>query len=148
MGSFGKTKRVFTFTNSMYHHLASTQKKIIGRKFLSAEKLNDSAIRIICEDGSFVVTVEGDCCSSSVFYDLLVPPECTGEEIETHTEREWLEPKLSEEEVYKMGWGDGYGFECASIWDVSFGTKSGKILLRHANNSNGYYDGMTDYIFN
>jgi hypothetical protein len=132
----------------MYHHLDSTKKKIIGRKFLSAKKLNESTIRIICEDGSFDVLVEGDCCSRSVFYDLVVPPECVGEEIETHTEGECLDPKLPEETVYKMGWSDGDGFECARIWDVVFGTKSGKILLRHANDSNGYYDGMTNYRFN
>lgn len=132
----------------MLHHHDSTKKQIIGRKFLSAERLNDHEIRIICEDGSFDVGVEGDCCSSSVFYDLIVPEKCVGEEILDVEGKEWdKEPRLSEEEVYKMAWGEG-SFESASIWDVVLKTKSGEILLRHANDSNGYYDGMTYYRFN
>lgn len=139
----------------MLHHLNSTKKQIIGRKFLSAERLNDHEIRILCEDGSFDVGVEGDCCSDSVFYDLIIPPQSIGEEIIDilETGDGWdkilREPILSEEEVYKMGWPDGEcGFECASIWDIVIKTKSGEIILRHANNSNGYYDGMTYYRFN
>lgn len=140
----------------MYHHLDSTKKKIIGRKFLSAEKLNDSAIRIICEDGSFDVLVEGDCCSSSMFYDLIIPPECIGEEIISLMERvdddSWekirREPLLSDEEVFKKGFGKDSYMECLSIWDIVLKTKSGEILLCHVNNSNGYYDGYTDYRFN
>jgi len=138
----------------MLHHLDSTKKQIIGRKFLAAEKLNNHEIRVVCEDGSFDVGVEGDCCSSSVFYDLIVPPECVGEEILDITEYDSCdktrrEPILSDEEVYKMGWPESeYGFDCAKIWDVIISTKSGEILLRHANDSNGYYDGMTYYRFN
>jgi len=139
----------------MYHHLDSTKKKIIGRKFLSAEKLNDSTIRIICEDGSFDVTVEGDCCSTSVFYDLVVPPECIGEEIRDLIERDedsynrvCREPILSEEEVFKKGFPETCYMDCLRIWDVILKTKSGEIILRHVNNSNGYYDGYTDYRFN
>lgn len=132
----------------MYHHHDSTKKQIVGRKFLSAEKLNSSEIRVICEDGSFDVGVEGDCCSRSVFYDLIVPPECVGEEIIDCLDGD-DNPHPEEAEVYKMGWGESdYGFECARIWDVALVTKSGKILLRHANDSNGYYDGMTYYRFN
>lgn len=134
----------------MLHHHDTTKKQIIGRKFLSAEKLNGHEIRIVCENGSFDVGVEGDCCSSSVFYDLIVPKECVGEEIADVIEHDNSFDHPEEKEVYKMGFGgDGeYGFEEASIWDISFLTKSGKILLRHANNSNGYYDGMTYYRFN
>lgn len=140
----------------MYHHADSTKKKIIGRKFLSAKKLNDHEIRIVCEDGSFDVVIEGDCCSSSVFYDLIVPAQCVNEEIvdllendEDGWERIRRNPILSDEEVYKMGWSDDdYGFDYASIWDIVLKTKNGEILLRHANNSNGYYDGMTSYRFN
>lgn len=146
----------FIFIPNMYHHLESTQKKIIGRKFLSAEKLNDSSIQIICEDGSFDVTVDGDCCSSSVFYDLVVPPECVGEEIKSLIEgdddgdryRIRREPILSNEEVFKKGFGEVSYMDSLSIWDIILKTNSGEILLRHVNNSNGYYDGMTVYKFN
>lgn len=142
----------------MYHHLESTKKKIIGRKFLSAEKLNESTIRITCEDGSFDVLVEGDCCSHSVFYDLIVPPECVGEEIQELIERDdrgdgWgdrirREPVLSDEEVFKKGFGEDSYMDSLRVWDIVLKTKSGETLLRHVNNSNGYYDGMTDYRFN
>ena len=142
----------------MYHHLESTQKKIIGRKFLSAEKLNDSTIRIVCEDGSFDVNVEGDCCSHSVFYDLVVPVECVGEEIKALIERDddgariRREPIRSNEEVFKKGFKKGFDedsyMDSLSIWDIILKTDSGEILLRHVNNSNGYYDGMTNYRFN
>jgi hypothetical protein len=138
----------------MFHHLDSTKKQIVGQKFLGAEKINDHEIRITHEGGSFDVGVEGDCCSDSVFYDLVIPSQCVGEEIIDLLEngdgydKVLREPLLSEDEVYKMGWPDGeYGFECASIWDIILRTKSGEILLRHANNSNGYYDGMTYYRF-
>ena len=132
----------------MLHHHDSTKKQIIGRKFLSAEKRNDHTIQIVCEDGSFSVGVEGDCCSQSVFYDLVIPPECVGEEILDVIEHD-SNPHPEEKEVYKMGFGDSeYGFDVASIWDITLWTKSGKILLRHANNSNGYYDGDTYYRFN
>jgi hypothetical protein len=140
----------------MYHHAESTKKQIIGRKFLSAEKLNDHEIRILCEDGSFDVGVDGDCCSSSVFYDLIVPTQCVGEEIVDVLENSddgWekirREPIVPDEEAFEKGWpNDEYGPDCLSIWDIVLKTKSGEILLRHINNSNGYYDGYTSYRFN
>lgn len=133
----------------MYHHLASTSKQIVGRKFLSLNRISESEIRVICEDGSFTVSVDGDCCSCSVFYDMIVPQECVGEEIFEVVEGSWFEPKLPEDEVFALGWPDNkYGPECLSIWDVAFKTKSGVVLLRHVNDSNGYYDGMTSYNFN
>jgi len=133
----------------MYHHHDTTKKKIIGRKFLGAEKTGDSSIVVKYEGGSFSVFVEGDCCSKSVFYDLIIPPECVGEEILDCTEYEWLDPKLTDEEVSMKGFGCSTSeWDCLKIWDVVIYTKSGKVLLRHVNSSNGYYNGMTSYDFN
>lgn len=138
----------------MYHHLETTKKKIVGRRFISAEKIDKSSIKVICNDGEFTVDVQGDCCSSSRFYDLIIPKECIGEEIidvmeGDDAEKIRREPIISEESVYEMGWPEypESSFECASIWDIVLKTKSGEVLLRHANDSNGYYDGYTSYTF-
>lgn len=131
----------------MYHHHDTTKKQIIGKKFLGAKLLSENRAEILYDGGSFIVSVHGDCCSQSVFYDVVVPIECIGEEILDCAEGEWEEPHLPQETVYKMGFKDDGSFECASIWDISFRTKSGKALIRHANDSNGYYDGMTSYDF-
>ena len=131
---------------NMFHHLPSTKKKIIGRTFNGASKTSISSIEVQCVEGNFTVSVQGDCCSSSVFYDLVIPTECIGEQIIDVIEGQQGAPILSESEVYKLGWGDG-SFDYASIWDVQLVTKSGAILLRHANDSNGYYDGETSYDF-
>ena len=127
------------------------EEKIIGAKFLGCNRINTAAIQISTDRGTVDVTVEGDCCSHSIFYDVIVPEECYGTIITSFDDwaRENCAPILTEEQVSAKadevcGKGNWYS-ECLSIWDVKFQTTNGNILLRHvnsSNSSNGYYDGM------
>jgi hypothetical protein len=134
----------------MYHHFDSTKNKIIGRRFLTAVQTDTFAIKVETDKGDIAITVHGDCCSESRFYDLVIPEECYGAEIIDVNQNVNKYNNLSEDEVFKMAWPDqsfNQSWEVLSIWDIEIVTKNGSILLRHVNNSNGYYDGMTDYIF-
>ena len=54
----------------MTHHLSSTIKPLLGKKLLRFE-INDPA-KIFFTDGTEVtVNITGDCCSTSIIYDVI-----------------------------------------------------------------------------
>ena len=130
----------------MYSYHASLKTKIIGAKLHGVFRTSTASLRIETDRGNIFVSVEGDCCSHSIFYDFIVPEECYGAEIididdwdrESKVLDEAFVAKKAEEVCGENNWYS----ECLSIWDVVFKTKNGDVLLRHVNSSNGYYDGM------
>lgn len=130
----------------MYHQDKNLENKIHGAKFLAWNRIDESIIRISTDRGFIHVDVCGDCCSTSIFYDVVVPEECCGAEI-TGFDTQDRESKVPTEEqvnekAIKLCGDDRWYSECLSIWDVKFHTTNGTIYLRHVNSSNGYYDGM------
>jgi len=129
----------------MYNYNESLKKKIIGAKLRGVFRIDTDALRIETDRGNIRVSVSGECCSSSIFYDYIVPEECYGAEIidfddwdrEGKVPDEMYVNKKAEEVCGEDNWYSDY----LSIWDVIFKTKNGDVLLRHVNSSNGYYDG-------
>lgn len=124
------------------------ENKIHGAKFLAWDRIDASTIRISTDRGFIRVIVNGDCCSTSIFYDVAVPEECYGAEITGFDtwDRESKVPTEQQvnEKAIKVCGEDSWYSEYLSIWDVKFHTTNGIIYLRHVNSSNGYYDGMVD----
>lgn len=123
------------------------QDKIHGAKFLGYERLHPSTIQLKTDRGLIHVNVCGDCCSHSIFYDVVVPEECYGAEIISfgrhhNDDSKMPDEQLVNEKAERLLGKDNWYAECLSIWDVKFNTVNGTIYLRHVNSSNGYYDGM------
>lgn len=130
----------------MFYQDKTLQNKIHGAKFLAWDRIDESTIRISTERGYIRVSVDGDCCSQSIFYDVVVPEECFGAEITGFDTWDRESQMPTEEQVIAKakevaGWKVDTRYECLSIWDVKFQTTNGTIYLRHVNSSNGYYDG-------
>jgi len=129
----------------MYSYHKPLKKKIVGAKLRGVFRTDTDALRIETDRGNIFVSVSGDCCSHSIFYDFIVPEECYGAEIidfddwdrESKVPDEAYVTKKAEEVCGEDNWYSDY----LSIWDVIFKTKNGDVLLRHVNSSNGYYDG-------
>jgi hypothetical protein len=143
----------------MYHHLESTKKQFIGKTLESITRIDVSSVLIGFGDGARCkLSVEGDCCSTSIFYEIEMPDSLKGATLEDIIEREWDEDEWNEvseskkladsEEValakIKANGIDFYPEE-NKIWNVVLKTNRGNALVRHINSSNGYYDGYTSY---
>ena len=138
----------------MYHHLDSTKKPFIGKTLKSIVRSADDAAVVEFEDGTKVeISVVGDCCSHSIFYEIEMPETLIGSTLEDIIEREYggeSEAELTaddESTALKKVEASGIDFspECNSVWNVVLKTDRGNALLRHINASNGYYDGCTSY---
>jgi hypothetical protein len=131
----------------MYSFNESLKKKIIGAKLRGVSRTAEDSLRIETDRGNIRVSVSGDCCSTSIFYDYIVPEECYGAEIIDFDD--WYRDGKVPDKAYVnkkaeevCGGEDHWFSDCLSIWDVIFKTKNGDALLRHVNSSNGYYDGV------
>lgn len=133
----------------MYHHLDTTKKRFIGKAIKNIAREDESTLLLQFTDGSTVrASVEGDCCSRSVFYEWSLPASAIGKAIIDMIEQDQNEDNIDAESVVfakLKGAGIDLYQECSSIWNVVFKTAGGDITLRHINSSNGYYDGMTSY---
>jgi hypothetical protein len=141
----------------MRHHLDSTKRKMLGKTLESLTRRSDCEVDIRFTDGTaWTVSVEGDCCSYSVFY-AIDPGDAIGGELLDIVEGGYPESLLSattaddEETALKRVRQENISvsqFEnpyCLSIWNVVLRTTTGMALIRHINDSNGYYDGLTGY---
>lgn len=130
----------------MYSYHEPLKKKINGAKLHGVYRTGVDTLRIETDRGNIRFSVCGDCCSTSIFYDFIVPEECYGAEIIDIDD--WNRDSKVPDEAYVTkkaeevcGGEDNWYSECLSIWDVIIKTKNGDVLLRHVNSSNGYYDG-------
>lgn len=131
----------------MYHHISSTKNQFVGQSLQSIDRIDQSEVRINLTNGEkWKLGVRGDCCSHSIFYDIILPQECIGSEILDLLE--FVEGQTEEEVIaqFKDKFSEFFAStDCLKIWDVVFKTRTGNILIRHINDSNGYYDGSTGY---
>ena len=131
----------------MLHHLPTTIKSFIGKKLLNISRHSEDSVILEFEDHKILLSVQGDCCSRSWFYDIVFPESAKGGvllDVEEHKKDETQTETLVLDKLKGIGVEIEY-FECSSIWDVVIKTDKGEALVRHVNDSNGYYDGMTYY---
>lgn len=126
----------------MTHYLPSTIKPLLGKKFLSFEKDDPAKIRFT-DNTEVTINVTGDCCSTSAIYDVIQEGNPQDTELIGVVEHDSESPQPDPIETAKTIWGDEG--DCLRQWDIRFQFTGGSILIRHINNSNGYYDGCTDY---
>ena len=147
----------------MYHHLETTKKQFIGKTLESITEISpspnfDDAVLIKFGDGTELkLSVKGDCCSFSVFYEIVMPDELKGSVLEDIIENLFEEDSLSkrtaDDEITALSKCKAKGIEIdkgnyddeLSIWNIVLKTNRGLALIRHLNISNGYYDGETYY---
>lgn len=97
--------------------------------------MNENALKFETDKGSYVFTVEGDCCSSSYFYDFTGADKLLNHEIKKVEEVE-LGTGGKHEEGHDILECYGYRFITE---DPQFGEVSSVMSFR--NDSNGYYGG-------
>ena len=128
----------------MTHYLPSTIKPLLGKKL--KQFINADPATIIFDDGAtVVVSVDGDCCSSSYIYDVIEEGLPAGTSLLDVSEHDTDSPQPNEVQSLQKATGDTHEGDSLSQWDIRFRFDGGSILIRHINNSNGYYDGMTSY---
>ena len=138
----------------MYHHLDTTKKAFVGKTLESITRVDDSSVLIEFGDGTKLkLGVDGDCCSTSIFYEIEMPESLKGATLEDIIEGEWKPDselnKLADSEEVALAKIKAAGIdfypEVNSVWNVVLKTNRGNALVRHINSSNGYYDGCTWY---
>jgi hypothetical protein len=150
----------------MYHHLETTKKQFIGKTLESIAEISpspnfDDAVLIEFGDGTKLkLSVDGDCCSHSMFYEIVMPDELKGAILEdiiegsgyndgrlSETTADSQEVALSKSKCKAKGMflNEVYEEYELSVWNIVLKTNRGLALIRHLNISNGYYDGETYY---
>src|SRR5258708_242338 len=119
-------------------------KDLIGKK-VNKVYINEIYLRFDTDGGIFTYEVEGDCCSSSYFYDFFGLDNL----IKNGIIKEIKEVELHPYDILKTNWGmkdskhedsdiEVYGFqittECKDYGDVT-------SVFSFRNSSNGYYGG-------
>lgn len=104
---------------------------LAGRNLVSVEARDDGKhLVFIFADGEVVYSAEGDCCSHSWIEHLTVPPDVAGAQITA-----WAEQEMGEK-------ADEY--ETIRVYQTSFRTDKGDIVVEYRNASNGYYGGWLE----
>ena len=87
----------------MTHHLSSTIKPLLGKKLLRFE-INDPA-KIFFTDGTEVtINITGDCCSTSIIYDVIQENNPQGTELIDVIEYDTSAAMPNAVEIAKKGW--------------------------------------------
>ena len=114
--------------------------KLVGKK-IKKIFFNENYLKFETDDGNFCFTVEGDCCSHSVFYDfygvkkLLENSKVLSVKEIQLTDDDKKDNKMYQEEVSK------YGYEIVTE-NKEFGEQTSVFSFR--NYSNGYYGGWME----
>lgn len=137
----------------MKHYLPETLKPLVGKTLSAIDREAIDSVIITFGDGHRVrLSVEGDCCSTSIFYEIDADAALGGALMDID-ESGWMEDSLSvttadsEDVALAKIAAAGLDFypEENSVWNVVLVTDKGNALIRHINSSNGYYDGTTNY---
>ena len=115
-------------------------------KPLASVRLGDGKedITFMFQDGTRrAFGVEGDCCLHSWIEHLEVPPSIVGATILAVEESDSVEGW--DKHICRKKEGTSYGNECGhdslQIYNTTFLTARGSIVLEYRNDSNGYYGG-------
>ena len=105
----------------------------LAGKHLSAVEISDDKTLLVfrLDDGrTLTYTAEGDCCSQSWIEHLTVPSDIAGAEVTG-----WAEQDMGEKEE---------DYETIKVYQTSFLTAKGEIIVEYRNSSNGYYGGWLE----
>lgn len=140
--------------------------KLKGQRVISVTRIKNDTFEIKTDKATVKLSVSGDCCSHSVFYDLVdigIGGEIleidtrrdagfdTKNEYESTLDRETGDYKFKSadknmEHAIQLAQDQGFGLqEFLSFWDVVITTTKGDIIIKHVNGSNGYYDGELNW---
>ncbi len=80
----------------MLHHLETTKKQFIGKIIDKIERDSNSSVLVSFSDKTKVkISVEGDCCSHSIFYGIDIPKNFKGAVLEDIIENEYEDDSVS-----------------------------------------------------
>ena len=102
----------------------------LAGKTLAGVKVSDdkTILTFDFENGESVsYSAEGDCCSNSWIEHITVPPDVAGSEITA-----WADQPMGS---FNKDW------ETIQVYQTSFLTAKGEIIVEYRNSSNGYYGG-------
>jgi len=105
----------------------------LAEKHLASVEVSEDKERLTfhLDDGrSITYHAEGDCCSQSWIEHLTVPPDIAGAEITGYAETDMGE--FVED------------YDTIRVYQTSFQTAKGEIIVEYRNSSNGYYGGWLD----
>ncbi len=113
-------------------------KEMVGRKLRSVELTNGrSDIEFLFQDGyKAKFAVEGDCCSHSWIEHLELPGDIDGATVLSVEDSAPVSQDHPEHDEENDDGGDSI-----SVYNTSFKTDRGEIILEFRNSSNGYYGG-------
>lgn len=102
---------------------------LAGKPIESVEVQDDNTLLVfrLLDGRTVCYRVSEECCSESWIEHLTVPPDIRGAEVETYDEQELGEYQKDRETI--------------RIYQTSFGTPKGEIIVEYRNSSNGYYGG-------
>jgi hypothetical protein len=113
--------------------LKNTVGKVILNVSLSSDK---EYFTLMFQDGTKATfSVEGGCCSSSWIEHLTVPDPIAGATILSAKDGggvAWDNHECSKSEC---------SHDCLQVYNTTFNTDKGNIILEYRNDSNGYYGG-------
>jgi len=115
--------------------------RLVGKK-VKKIYLNEDYLKFETDDGNVVFTVDGDCCSTSVFYDFYGVKELLKngkvkevKEVELTTD-DRMDAKNYQESIQV------YGYQITTADDGQWGDRTSVFSFR--NYSNGYYGGSLE----
>lgn len=100
--------------------------------------MNQDYLKFETDKGNFVFTVEGDCCSQSVFYDFIGVKKLLENGAITEIKEVELQPDEKERVNVDNGETKIYGYALTTV-SPEFGEMTSVFSFR--NYSNGYYGG-------
>jgi len=121
---------------------------LVGKK-INKIYLNEDYLKFETDEGNFVYTVLGDCCSSSLFYDFYGVKELLGKKVISVAEKELTADDIKQIEYSssdKKGEHEDisvYGYQIFTE-DKDLGERTSVFSFR--NYSNGYYGGWMEKI--
>jgi hypothetical protein len=116
---------------------------MLGRKLLSVAITDDGeVVTFEFQDGfSRSFAVGGDCCSCSWIEHLEMPNDVAGATLLSVQESA---PITQDHDAHDEENGD----DCIQVYNTSFRTDRGEIILEFRNSSNGYYGGYLVDVIN
>ena len=102
---------------------------LAGQSLASVEVSEDKErlVFTLADGRTMTYTAEGDCCSQSWIEHLTVPPDIAGAEVTG-----WRQQDMGQTEQ---------DYETIKVYQTSFATPKGEIIVEYRNSSNGYYGG-------
>lgn len=138
----------------MKHHLDTTISPFLGKELMSITRRDAASVYLafFCHKSAAItrvlLAVDGDCCSTSIFYGIDENGASGGMLI--RIEEHYTDNADSEDAAIARADYEGYGHhmeypDVLKVWNIVIKTTKGTAFIRHINNSNGYYDGETSY---